>query len=118
MLKILILSASLLLCNCSFAQEEPEKTDSERQADSLLDKFFKEKEEDPRFTEGIDSARLEQADNDHMDDFLELERDPKRELLHKRTLQVIIGIALLTIFFIGFRRRTRQNRSDKGSSRN
>jgi hypothetical protein len=112
MLKTLILTASLLLYNCSFAQDEP-KTDSERQADSLLNKFFNEREGDPRFIEGIDSARLEQADKDHMDDFLKMERDPQREKINKIILQVIIGLALASIFFIGFRGKSRQNRGDR-----
>jgi hypothetical protein len=117
MLKILILSASLLLCNCSFAQDEP-KTDSERQADSLLNKFFNDQEGDPRFTEGIDSARLEKADNDHMDDFLELERDLQKERVHKITLQVIIGLAMVSILFIVFRSNRRKNRRDRYLPRN
>lgn len=75
-------------------------------------------EGDPRFIEGIDSARLEEAENDYMNDFLNLERDPKKELLHKRILQVILGLALTTILFIGLRSRNRQNRSDRGASRN
>jgi hypothetical protein len=118
MLKTLILTASVLLSVCLYAQEEPVKTDAEIQADSLLNNFFNNMEGDPRFIEGIDSARLEKAENDYMDDFLQLERDPEKELLHKRILQVTIGLALLTILFIGFRRRNRQNKGDRGLSRN
>jgi hypothetical protein len=118
MLRILFLSALLLLSVYSFAQDDPVKTDAEIQADSLLNNFFNNKEGDPRFVEGIDSARLEQAENDYMENFLKLERDPQKELLHKRILQGIIGVALLTILFIGFRRRNRHNKGDRGLSRN
>jgi len=118
---LLKLIASVLLFTLisisTFSQEDALQTDAERQADSIMRSFINEKGTDPRFVEGIDSARLEQAENDYMDNFLKLERDPKKELLHKRILQGVIGVALLSGLFIVFRRKKRKFRGDGHSSR-
>ena len=96
---------SLVISTATYGQNDIGQTDAERQADSLLRNFLNEKGTDPRFEEGVDTARLRQAEDDYMKNFLKLERDPKKELLHKRVLQISIGLTLLTGLFIIYRRR-------------
>jgi len=107
----LLLSLSLL----SFPQDDTQPTDADRKADSILNEFFKNRDINPGSENNIDSARLEQAESKYMDSFLQLERDRKKELLHKRILQIIIGLALLSVLFIGFRRRGVFNRDNRSS---
>ena len=117
MYKRLLLSCLLLLLSLlTFPQGDAPQTDADRKADSILDEFFKNRDVNAMTEEGIDSVKLEQADSKYMDAFLQMERDREKELLHKRILQVTIGLAFLSMLFIGIRRsrvRRRDNRSPR-----
>ena len=110
---LLLLSLLSLLSLASFPQDDASQTDADRKADSILNEFFKNRDANPASENGIDSAKLEQAESKYMDSFLKMERDPKKELLHKRILQFTIGAALLAIFFIGARRGRLLNRDNR-----
>ena len=116
MLKHLLLLSLLLSYLSSYPQDEP-PTEADRKADSILNEFFRNQNVNPESGDGIDSSRMEQAESKYMDNFLGMERDPKKELIHKRILQITIGVALLTVFLIGFRKRRRLNNRDRHPSR-
>jgi hypothetical protein len=102
----LILSGiTLLFTLTSYPQADTLPGDAERQADSILDQFFKDRNVNPESEYGVDSAKLEDAESKYMDNFLQMERDKDKERLHKRILQVAIGLALLMTLFLGFRRK-------------
>jgi hypothetical protein len=107
----------LILSTPAYCQDGDVKPDAERQADSILQKFLNEGGSDPRFVEGIDSARLEEAESDYMDNFIKLQRDPKKELLWKRLLQGFIGLVLLISLIVLLRKKNRKYRGDDYSSR-
>jgi hypothetical protein len=107
----------LILSTPAYCQDDAVKPDVERQADSILKQFFNESGADPRFEEGIDSARLEEAENDYMANFIKLQRDPKKELLRKRLLQGFIGLVLLIGLIVVLRKKNRKYRGDNYSSR-
>jgi hypothetical protein len=118
MSRYLLLSGLVLLLSLeSFPQDDAQQSDAERKADSILNEFFKNKDNNPGTEYGIDSAKLEQAESKYMDSFLKMERDEKKERLHKRILQVSIGLALLAILFIGFRRRRVINQDNRSPHR-
>ena len=109
----LLLSLLLLTSLHSFPQDDGPETDADRKADSILNEFFKNKDVTPGSEYGIDSLRLEQAESKYMDNFLKIERDKEKELLYKRMLQITMGLALLLILFIGFRRSRMVKRDNR-----
>lgn len=90
------------------SQDNAGNSNAERQADSILKRFLNEGGSDPRFEDETDTARLRQAEEDYMNNFLKLERNPKKELQQKRILQVLIGLILLIGFFTVLRKRRRK----------
>jgi hypothetical protein len=114
---LLLLNLLLLLSLKSFPQDDAPPSEADRKADSILDEFFKRRDNNPSAEYGVDSAKLEEAESKYMDNFLQMERDQKKELLHKRILQVSIGLALLAILMIGFGRRRVINRDNRSPHR-
>lgn len=108
-LPILLLFLSLP----GYPQDDAEQTDADKQADSILNEYFKKGDANALTNEGIDSTKLEQAESKYMDNFLRMERDEKKELLQKRILQFTIGLAFLAVLFISFGRKRMVRRDDR-----
>lgn len=105
MSRYLLLPVLLLFLSIpGYPQDDAEQTDADKQADSILNEYFKSGDANALTKEGIDSAKLEQAESKYMDNFLRMERDEKKELLQKRILQVTIGLVFLAVLFMGVRR--------------
>jgi hypothetical protein len=105
MYKHLLLIGFLLLSLLSFPQDDVPPSDADRQADSILNEFFQNRDNNSLTEQGIDSAKLEEAEERYMDNFLRWERDEKKEKLYKRILQVVIGLLFLIVLFIVLRRK-------------
>ena len=101
---LLLLFAVIFSLPC-FPQDEPAPSDADRQADSILKDYFQYRDINPENVPGIDSARLEEAEEEFMKDYLKLERHAGREKVQKRILQVTIGLFFLIALIIGLRRR-------------
>ena len=105
MYRHLILSLLLLLSLQGFPQDDVPTSEADRKADSILNEFFQNRDDNALTEQGIDSAKLEEAEERYLDNFLGWERDEKKEKVYKRILQVVIGLLFLIVLFIVSRRK-------------
>jgi hypothetical protein len=105
MLKNFFFVVFLLCFSDVFAQDESLKTEAQKKADSIFLNYIRERNATPATDETVDTNLLEQAEREYMDRFVGFQKDSEKELVHKRIIQITLGLALSVILIMGFRKR-------------
>ena len=105
---------SLLFSAQLYAQEELPPSESEKMADSILNRFKNNDTNYIDITSEEDQEKLIAADEKHMDEFLMVDKEKDRELARKLKtyLQVLMG-SVLVITTIIVLRKNRKRRVER-----